>query len=53
MWLAILSLLLVVGCRGGAARAGALPHPTDLAGWMALAVFIVAGWWILLKVIRG
>jgi ABC-type uncharacterized transport system permease subunit len=50
LWLATLSLLLVVGCRGGgaAARAAALPHPTDLGGWIALAVVIFGLWWILL-----
>lgn len=55
LWLASLALLLVVGCRGGgaAARAAALPHPTDLGGWIALAVVIFGLWWILLKVVRG
>jgi ABC-type uncharacterized transport system permease subunit len=55
LWLATLSLLLVVGCRGGgaAARAAALPHPTDLGGWIALAVVIFGLWWILLMVVRG
>jgi hypothetical protein len=52
-WLVTLSLLLVVGCRGGMGRAAPLPHPTDLAGWIALAVCIFGAWWILLKVIRG
>jgi hypothetical protein len=55
LWLATLALLLVVGCRGGgaASRAAALPHPTDLGGWIALAVIIFGMWWILLKVVRG
>ena len=54
LWLATLALVFVAGCRGGAAgRAAPLPHPTDLAGWIALAVFIFGMWWILLKVIRG
>jgi len=55
LWLATFSLLLVVGWRGGgaAARAAALPHPTDLGGWIALAVIIGGMWWILLKVVRG
>ena len=54
LWLATLALVLMTGCRGGAAaRAAPLPHPTDLAGWIALAVFIFGIWWILLKVIRG
>ena len=55
VWLATLSLLFIVGCRGGgaAARAAALPHPTDLGGWIALAVVIFGMWWILLKVVRG
>jgi ABC-type uncharacterized transport system permease subunit len=30
-----------------------LPHPTDLGGWIALAVVIFGLWWILLKVVRG
>jgi len=55
VWLATVALLLVAGCRGGgaAARAAALPHPTDLGGWIALAVVIFGMWWILLKVVRG
>ncbi len=55
MWLATLSVLLLVGCRGAGAagRAAALPRPTDLGGWIALAVVIFGLWWILLKVVRG
>ncbi len=55
VWLSTLALLLVVGCRGAGAagRAAALPHPTDLGGWIALAVVIFGLWWILLKVVRG
>jgi len=55
LWLATLPLLLLVGCRGGAAmgRAAALPRPTDLGGWIALAVVIFGLWWILLKIVRG
>jgi hypothetical protein len=55
LWLATIGLLLVVGCRGAGAagRAAALPHPTDLGGWIALAVIIGGLWWILLKVVRG
>ncbi len=55
LWLLSPALLLVVGCmRGGAAgRAAALPHPTDLGGWIALAVIIFGMWWLLLKVVRG
>jgi hypothetical protein len=53
-WLGSLTLLLLAGCRGGAGgRAAALPHPTDLAGWLALAVFIFGAWWLLLKITRG
>jgi hypothetical protein len=54
VWVALVCLVFVAGCRGGAmGRAASLPHPTDLAGWLALAVFILGGWWLLLKILRG
>jgi hypothetical protein len=47
-------VLLTAGCRGGAAaRAAALPHPTDLAQWVAIAVFVIGIWWVALKILRG
>jgi hypothetical protein len=51
--LAALSVLLLAGCRGGAARAAPLPMPTDLAQWLAIAVFVIGIWWVALKIIRG
>lgn len=52
--LAMLSLLMLAGCRGGAAgRAAALPQPTDFAQWLAIAVFVLGIWWIALKILRG
>jgi putative Ca2+/H+ antiporter (TMEM165/GDT1 family) len=55
--LAGLVLVLTVqaaGCRGGmAGRAAPMPHPTDLAGWLAIVVFLVGGWWLLMKILRG
>jgi hypothetical protein len=54
VWLSAFGLLFLVACRGGAAgRAASLPHPTDIGGWVALAVFILGGWWLLLKLLRG
>ena len=53
-WLAAIAMLMMAGCRGGAgARAAQLPHPTDLGGWIAMAVVIFGGWWLLLKILRG
>jgi len=47
-------MLLTMACRGGAAgRAAPLPHPTDLAGWLALAVCIIGLWWLAFKILRG
>jgi hypothetical protein len=51
LWFAALSLVLVAGCRGGAAgRAAALPQPTDMAQWLAIAVFVVGLWWLAFKI---
>jgi hypothetical protein len=50
-WFAALSLVLLAGCRGGAAgRAAALPQPTDLGQWLAIAVFVIGIWWAVLKI---
>jgi len=47
-------MLLTMACRGGAAgRAAPLPHPTDLAGRLALAVCIIGLWWLAFKILRG
>jgi hypothetical protein len=49
--LAIVSLLLLVGCRGGAAaRAAPLPQPQNLGQWLAIAVFVIGIWWVALKI---
>ncbi len=51
VWLAVVSLLLLVGCRGGAAaRAAALPQPQNLGQWLAIAVFVIGIWWLVLKI---
>jgi hypothetical protein len=52
---AALLLLSVSGCmgRGAAGRAAALPQPTSLAQWLAIAVFVIAIWWIAMKILRG
>jgi hypothetical protein len=51
---ALIEVLLLAGCRGGAAaRAASLPQPTEPAQWIALAVFIFGGLWLLLKIVRG
>jgi len=47
-----LLMVLVAGCRGGAAgRAAALPQPTDMAQWLALAVFVIGIWWVAFKIL--
>jgi hypothetical protein len=54
LWLAVLPslLLLAVACRGGAAgRAAALPQPTNLGQWLALAVFVIGIWWVAFKIL--
>jgi hypothetical protein len=52
--IALTLALVAAACRGGAAgRAAALPHPTDLAQWLALAVFVIGIWWVALKIFRG
>jgi hypothetical protein len=52
--LATLVLVLAAGCRGGAAgRAAALPQPTDLGQWLAIAVFVLGIWWVAMKILKG
>lgn len=52
LWLSVVTMLLVVGCRGGAAaRAAPLPQPTDLAQWLAIAVFVIGIWWVAFKML--
>ena len=52
--LATVLLLVLAGCRGGAAgRAAALPQPTDFAQWLAIALFVIGIWWVALKILRG
>ena len=56
LWLASLAALMLTlaGCRGGAAgRAAALPQPTDMAQWLAIAVFVIGIWWIAMKILKG
>jgi hypothetical protein len=51
LWLATVSLLLLAGCRGGAAaRAAALPQPQNLGQWLAIAVFVIGIWWLAMKI---
>jgi hypothetical protein len=52
-WLVSVLVLLLAGCRGAAARAAALPQPTDFAQWLAIAVFVIGIWWVALKILRG
>jgi hypothetical protein len=52
-WPAAIVVMLMAGCRGAAGRAAPLPHPTDLAGWLALAVFVLGIWWLAYKILRG
>jgi len=47
------SLVLLTGCRGGARGAAPLPMPTDLAQWIALAVFVFGIWWVAMKILKG
>ncbi|HEV7662938.1 MAG TPA: hypothetical protein VGQ62_05335 [Chloroflexota bacterium] len=47
-------MLVTAGCRGGAAgRAAALPQPTDLGQWLAIALFVIGLWWVAMKITRG
>jgi hypothetical protein len=47
-----LLLVLVTGCRGGAAgRAAALPQPTDMGQWLAIGVFVIGIWWLAFKIL--
>ncbi|MDQ6674808.1 MAG: hypothetical protein M3069_29400 [Chloroflexota bacterium] len=51
VWIGVMSLVLVVGCRGGAAgRAAALPQPQNLGQWLAVAVFVIGIWWLAMKI---
>ena len=56
-WLLTSTLLLFIvsGCvgRGAAGRAAALPQPTSLAQWLAIAVFVIGIWWIAMKILKG
>lgn len=50
----LLLLVLTAGCRGGAAgRAAALPQPTNLGQWLAIGLFVLAVWWVAMKITRG
>ncbi|HLZ31337.1 MAG TPA: hypothetical protein VKV73_28810 [Chloroflexota bacterium] len=50
-WLATMSVLLLVACRGAAAgRAAALPQPQNLGQWLAIAVFVIGIWWVAMKI---
>jgi hypothetical protein len=55
VWLLVGVSLLLSGCmgRGAAGRAAALPQPTDMATWLAIAVFVIGIWWVALKILRG
>jgi hypothetical protein len=55
LWLLVSTMLLLSGCmgRGAAGRAAALPQPTDLAQWLAIAVFVIGIWWAAVKILRG
>ena len=47
-------LILAAACRGGAAaRAAPLPQPTNIAQWLAIAVFVIGLWWVAMKILRG
>lgn len=49
-----LGLLVSMACRAGAAARGApLPQPTSIAQWVAIAVFVLGLWWLVLKILRG
>ncbi len=52
-WWLVGSLVLLTGCRGGARGAAPLPMPTDLAQWIALAVFVFGIWWVAMKILKG
>jgi len=53
-WWPLLGVLLLTACRGGAAaRAAPLPHPDNLAQWVAIAVFVIGIWWAAVKILRG
>jgi hypothetical protein len=54
LWLSALTLLFLVGCRGGAAaRAAPLPQPQNMAQWLAIAIFVIGIWWLASKIMRG
>jgi hypothetical protein len=51
-WLLLITLLvLTTACRAG--RAPPMPQPTNFAQFLAIVVFVVGGWWLLLKILRG
>ncbi len=51
LWIVAVSLVLLAGCRGGAAgRAAALPQPQSLGQWLAIAVFVIGIWWLAMKI---
>ncbi|HEY0580560.1 MAG TPA: hypothetical protein VGE94_00155 [Chloroflexota bacterium] len=52
-WLATWLMLFTTACRGGAGRAAALPQPTDLGQWLAIAIFVIGIWWVAMKITRG
>jgi len=53
LWTIAVALTLLSGCRGAAGRAAPLPQPTDLAQWVAIAVFVIGIWWVAFKILRG
>ena len=51
-WLLLVGLLVVAtACRAG--RAPPMPQPTNFAQFLAIAVFVIGGWWLVLKILRG
>jgi hypothetical protein len=48
-----LLLLVLTGCRGGAAGRAALPEPKDWGQLLVIAIFVLGLWWIVMKVTRG
>ncbi len=53
VWLVALLVSLTAGCRGGARGAAPLPMPTDLAQWVAIALFVFGIWWLAMKILKG
>jgi hypothetical protein len=52
-WLLLVGLLVVATACRGAGRAPPMPQPTNLAQFLAIVVFVIGGWWLLLKLLRG